>query len=218
MGRIYAYPVSSRKSTFPWSPQPNGATRARSSSCPRNMRPSSLSLTTKQHKRTSLPASRRATTTCCRGTAWAAWTAAVAVAKSRELSSSSARGIPLSWPRPTAWRRRCGLGVSRPRPTTASSAGVARQCGRPKGWGRSSFPVWSLGTRFAQYQYPAPLCKPSSTGSRVEASRSSAVATRGSRPNRLRNAARLALRALFADKQLLWGDRGGSPSERSHPP
>ena len=60
---------------------------------------------------------------------------------------------------------------------------VCRQTGCPKGWDRSSFPMWSSGTRSAQC--PAPLWKPSSTSSRVGASRSAAAATRGSHPQSL---------------------------------
>ena len=48
---------------------------------------------------------------------------------------------PLVFTPPIAWPKRCGPGVSRPRPTTASFDGVARRSGRLKGWGRSSFPV-----------------------------------------------------------------------------
>ena len=65
------------------------------------------------------------------------------------------------------------------RPTTASSEGVARRSGRLKGWGGSSFHVGSSGTWSAQC--PAPPWKLTSSGSVVEASRSSAVATRDSR-------------------------------------
>ena len=43
-------------------PQPSGVTRARASSCRWNTQPTSLSLNTKQQKRTSLAAPRRATT------------------------------------------------------------------------------------------------------------------------------------------------------------
>ena len=53
---------------------------------------------------------------------------------------------PLVFTPPIAWPKRCGPAASRPRPTTASSAGVARLSGRLKGWGRSSFPVWSSAT------------------------------------------------------------------------
>ena len=59
-----------------------------------------------------------------------------------ERSSSSAREIPSSSARHIAWPKRCGPGASRPRPTTASSDGVARRSGRLKGWGRSSFLVY----------------------------------------------------------------------------
>ena len=64
-----------------------------------------------------------------------------AAVKPRERSSSSAREIPSSSPRPIAWPKRCGPGASRPRPTTASSDGVAKRNGHLKGWGGSSFPV-----------------------------------------------------------------------------
>ena len=53
--------------------------------------------------------------------------------------------------------------------------------------------MWSSGTRSAQC--PAPLCKPSLTGSRDGASRTSAVAIRASAPNHRRNATWLAPRA-----------------------
>ena len=53
-----------------------------------------------------------------------------------ERSSSSAREIPSSSPRTIAWPKRCGPGASRPRPSTASSNGVARRSGRLKGWGQ----------------------------------------------------------------------------------
>ena len=63
------------------------------------------------------------------------------IGKTRERSSSSVPETPSSSPRPTVWRKRCRPGASRPRPITASSAGVARQTGRPKGLDRSSFPM-----------------------------------------------------------------------------
>ena len=88
---------------------------------------------------------------------------------------------PSSSPRPIAWPKKCGPGASRPRPITASSAGAAKRTGRLKRWDRNLFPVWSSETRSAQC--PAPLCKPSSTGSRDGESRASAVAIRGSRPS-----------------------------------
>ena len=95
--------------------------------------PSSPNLTTSVACYEVTTAPRRATTTRYRGTAWATWTAAGAVAKPHERDLSSHRLI--------VWRRRCGLGAFRLRYITASSAGVARQSGRPKGWGRSSFPM-----------------------------------------------------------------------------
>ena len=110
--------------------------------------------------------------------------------KPRKRSSPSAREIPSSSPQHIAWPMRCGPGASRPRPTTASSDGVARRSGCLKGWGIRLFSVGSSGTRSTQC--PAPTWKLSSTGSRVEASRSSAMATRDSRPYRRRNALRLA--------------------------
>ena len=92
-------------------------------------------------------------------------------------------------------KRKCRPGASRPRPITASSDGAAKRTGRLKGWDRNLFPVWSSGTGSAQC--PAPLCKPSSTGSRDGVSRTSAVVIRGSPPpppppNHWRNATRLA--------------------------
>ena len=113
----------------------------------------------------------------CRGIGCHTSMAARAPARPRERSSPSARGIPSSSLRPIDWRKKCGPGASRPRPITTSSAGVARQNGRPKGWGSSSFPG-SSGTRNSWY--PAPRGRSSLTGSRVTASRTSAVVTRGS--------------------------------------
>ena len=104
-----------------------------------------------------------------------------AAAKPCERSSSSIPEAPSSSPRPIAWPKKCGPGASRPRPITASSAGAAKRTGRLKRWDRNLFPVWSSETRSAQC--PAPLCKPSSTGSRDGESRVSAVAIRGSRPS-----------------------------------
>ena len=49
---------------------------------------------------------------------------------------------PLVLIRLIAWPKKCGGPIaSKPRPITVSSAGVARQTGRPKGWVRSSFPA-----------------------------------------------------------------------------
>ena len=59
-------------------------------------------------------------------------------------------------------------------------------------------------------QCPAPLCKPSSTGSRDGASRTSAVAIRAAAPNHRRNATRLAPRAC----RLLRRGRGRPQSQK----
>ena len=64
-----------------------------------------------------------------------------AAVRPRRRSTSPAREIPSFSPQPIALLKRCGSGVSRPRPITASSVGVVRQSGRPKGWGRNLFPV-----------------------------------------------------------------------------
>ena len=68
VGRSCACSVYSRKTSSLRSPRPNDVTRARPSSCPWNMQPTSLPDCIATEK-DSLPASRHATMTRCRGTA-----------------------------------------------------------------------------------------------------------------------------------------------------
>ena len=125
--------------------QPSGTTRARASTCRCNTRPTSPDQTTKQQKRTSLPAPRRATTTLYPDTGSPTSPAAGAAAKPRERSRSSVPETPSSSPRPITWPKRWEPGGSRPRPITASSVTLAsNMLGRPKKI--SSFSRASLNT------------------------------------------------------------------------
>ena len=117
----------------------------------------------------------------------------------------------LVFTRPIAWPKRCRPRASRPRHITASSAGAARQTGRPNGWDRSLFPVRSYGTRSTQ-------C-PALSGNLPRLARGSGHPGHllrrpgAAAPNRRRNATRLAPRAC----QLLRGGRGRPQSQRPPP-
>ena len=123
-----AFPVCSGRSTCPRSPQPNGVIRTRSSTCPWNMQLTSPSLIISSKKDLSPSTAQRHDNPLSRHLSGGGGRT-----KPRQRSSSSAREIPSSSPRPIAWPKGYGPGASRPRPTTVSSDGVARRSVRLKG-------------------------------------------------------------------------------------
>ena len=112
--------------------------------------------------------------------------------KTTRANELFARGILLSLLQPTVWRKKCGLRASRPRLSQLLPLEWPDRVDARKDGVEVHFTCDHLGRGL--HSAP-PHWKTSSTGSRVEASKSSAVATRGSRPNCRRNAARLAQRA-----------------------